>query len=35
MKRYLHIAALLLVGYILGVFLPGPGQAVKAKVTGQ
>lgn len=33
-SHWVGAVIVLLVGYALGVFFPGPGQTVKGKVTG-
>lgn len=32
--RLWHLVAVLVIGYAVGVFWPGPGQAVKSKIMG-
>jgi hypothetical protein len=33
-SHWLGAVIVLLVGYALGIFFPGPGQAVKGKIAG-
>jgi hypothetical protein len=32
--KWWHLIGVLLIGYVVGILLPGPGQKVKAAVSG-